>query len=174
MIRLRTSRFACIAVLALVAASWHARAADDPLPSWNDGAAKQAIVEFVDAATTEGGADYVAPADRIATFDQDGTLWVEQPLYTQGIFALDRVAELAPEHPEWKAEEPFKAVLAGDRAAMARFTEQDWARIIAATHAGVTTGRFLEIAGDWLAKATDARFDRRHTELVYHPMLEVM
>jgi phosphoserine phosphatase len=144
------------------------------LPSWNDGPAKQAIVDFVEATTSEGGADFVPPEDRIATFDQDGTLWVEQPLYTQAMFALDRVAELAPEHPEWKTEEPFKAVLAGDRAAMARFTEQDWARIIAATHAGMTTEQFLGLAGDWLAKAKDERFDRLHTELVYQPMLEVM
>jgi phosphoserine phosphatase len=163
-----------VAILGLCATLWGAKAAGDPLPSWNEGAARQAIVEFVEAVTTEGGAEFVPPEDRIATFDQDGTLWVEQPLYTQGIFALDRVAELAPEHPEWKTEEPFKAVLAGDRAAMARFTEQDWARIIAATHAGVTTQQFLELAGDWLAQAKDARFDRLHTELVYQPMLEVL
>jgi phosphoserine phosphatase len=171
------SKRAAAALVAAALGCWAIAAAaqsDDPLPSWNDGPAKQAIVEFVEAVTTEGGADFVPLQDRIATFDQDGTLWVEQPLYTQGIFALDRVAELAPEHPEWKTEEPFKAVLAGDRAAMARFTEQDWARIIAATHAGVTTQQFLELAGDWLAQAKDARFDRLHTELVYQPMLEVL
>jgi phosphoserine phosphatase len=167
-----------IAVLAAAAlAGWAIAAAaqtSDPLPSWNHGPAKQAIVEFVEAVTAEGGADYVAPADRIATFDNDGTLWVEHPLYTQAMFALDRVAVLAPEHAEWKDQEPFKAVLAGDREAMARFTEGDWAKIIAATHAGMTTEQFLDIAGDWLAKAKDARFDRLHTELVYQPMLEVM
>ena len=162
------------AILALGMAAWTVQAADDPLPSWNDGPAKQAIVAFVQAVTTEGGAEFVPVEDRIATFDQDGTLWIEQPLYTQAIFALDRVGELAPEHPEWKTEEPFKAVLAGDRATMARFTEQDWARIIAATHAGTTTEQFLEFAGDWLARAEHPRFERPYTELVYQPMREVM
>jgi phosphoserine phosphatase len=147
---------------------------DDPLPSWNAGPAKQAIVEFVEAVTTEGGADFVPPEDRIATFDQDGTLWVEHPLYSQGVFALDRVAEMAAEHPEWKTKEPFKAVLTGDRAAMARFTEGDWAEIIGATHAGMTTEQFLKIAQDWLAKAKHDRFKRPYTELIYQPMLEVM
>jgi phosphoserine phosphatase len=146
----------------------------DPLPSWNDGPVRRAIVEFVDAVTTAGGPDFVPPEDRIATFDQDGTLWVEHPLYSQGMFALDRVVELAPEHPEWKDREPFKAVLTGDRAAMAKFTEGDWAHIIGATHAGMTNEAFLEIVRDWLAKAKDARFKRPYTELVYQPMLEVM
>lgn len=166
-----------ITALALVSVVFIApalQAADDPLPSWNDGAAKQGIVKFVTQATAEGGANYVAPADRIATFDQDGTLWVEHPLYTQAIFALDRVKALAPEHPEWKTTEPFKAVLADDRAAMAKFGEQDWAHIIAATHAGVTTERFLEIVKQWLATAKHPRFQRLYTELVYQPMLEVM
>jgi phosphoserine phosphatase len=151
-----------------------ASAQEEALPSWNDGAAKSAIVEFVEAVTTEGGADYVAPADRIATFDQDGTLWVEHPLYTQAMLALDRVVEMAPEHPEWKTKEPFKAVLTGDREAMARFSEGDWVHIIGATHAGMTTEQFLKIAGDWLAKAEHPRFKRPYTELVYQPMLEVM
>jgi phosphoglycolate phosphatase-like HAD superfamily hydrolase len=147
---------------------------DDPLPSWNDGPARQAILEFVDAVTTEGGADFVPPEDRIATFDQDGTLWVEHPLYTQAMFALGRVVELAPQHPEWKTKEPFKAVLTRDREAMAKFSEGDWAEIIGATHAGMTTEQFLKIAGDWLAKAKHERFKRPYTELIYQPMLEVM
>jgi phosphoserine phosphatase len=154
--------------------SWHARAADDPLPSWNDGAAKQAILGFIEAVTTEGGADYVAPEDRIATFDNDGTLWVEHPLYTQGVFALDRVAALAPEHPEWKDQEPFKAVLARDREAIAKFTEGDWAHVIAATHAGMSTEAFLQVVREWLAKAEHPRFERPYTEVIYQPMLEVM
>jgi phosphoserine phosphatase len=146
----------------------------DALPSWNDGPAKRAIVEFVEAVTEEGGTGFVPPEDRIATFDQDGTLWVEQPLYAQAMFALDRVAELAPQHPEWQTEEPFKAVLTRDRAAMAKFTEGDWAQIIGATHAGVTTEQFVKIAGDWLANAKHERFKRPYTELIYQPMLEVM
>jgi phosphoglycolate phosphatase-like HAD superfamily hydrolase len=161
-----------LSVLLLVATP--AFGQSDPLPSWNEGAAKQAIVEFVEAVTTEGGADFVAPEDRIATFDQDGTLWVEHPLYTQAMFALDRVVELAPEHPEWKSKEPFKAVLTGDREAMAKFTEGDWAEIIGATHAGMTTEQFVKIAGDWLAKAQHERFKRPYTGLIYQPMLEVM
>jgi phosphoglycolate phosphatase-like HAD superfamily hydrolase len=165
------------ALAVVLLASWlpmPAGAQTDPLPSWNDGPAKSAIVEFVDAVTTEGGADFVAPADRIATFDNDGTLWVEHPLYTQAVFALERVAALAPEHPEWKDQEPFKAVLAGDREAMARFTEGDWAKIIAATHAGMTTEAFVEIVRDWLGSARHPRFERPYTEAAYQPMLEVV
>jgi len=168
---------ATAAFVAAGLACWAATAAaqsSDSLPSWNDGPAKQAIVKFVEAVTKEGGADFVPPADRVATFDQDGTLWVSHPLYTQAMFALDRVVELAPEHPEWKDREPFKAVLAGDRAAMAKFSEGDWAEIIGATHAGMTNEQFLKIAGDWLAKAKHERFKRPYTELVYQPMLEVM
>jgi phosphoglycolate phosphatase-like HAD superfamily hydrolase len=162
------------AVLGLCATAWSAQAADDPLPSWSDGAAKLAILDFVEAVTTEGGADYVAPADRIATFDNDGTLWVEHPLYTQAAFALDRLAVLAPEHPEWKDQDPFKSVLAGNREAMAKFSEGDWAKIIAATHAGITNEAFLEIVQEWLAKARHPRFERPYTQAIYQPMLEVL
>jgi phosphoserine phosphatase len=171
------SKRAAAALVAATLGCWAIAAAaqsSDPLPSWNDGPAKQAIVEFVEAVTTEGGTDFVPPEDRIATFDQDGTLWVEHPLYSQGMFALDRVGEMAPEHPEWKDEEPFKAVLTRDRETMARFTEGDWAKIIGATHAGMTTEQFIKVAGDWLAKAKDPRFKRPYTQLVYQPMLEVM
>jgi phosphoglycolate phosphatase-like HAD superfamily hydrolase len=171
------SKGAAAALVAAALGCWAIAAAaqsDDPLPSWNDGPAKQAIVEFVEAVTTEGGADFVPPEDRIATFDQDGTLWVEHPLYAQAMFALDRVGEMAPEHSEWKTEEPFKAVLTRDREAMARFTEGDWARIVGVTHAGMTNEAFLQIVQDWLAKAKDPRFERPYTELIYQPMLEVM
>jgi phosphoserine phosphatase len=169
------SRVSCaVSILAFCATAWAVRAADDPLASWNGGVAKTAIVKFVEAVTTPGGADFVPPADRIATFDQDGTLWVEHPIYTQAMFALDRVHELAPKHPEWKDKEPFKAVLAGDREAMAKFSEGDWAEIIGATHAGMSTEQFLGIAGDWLAKAKHPRFKRPYPDLVYQPMLEVM
>jgi hypothetical protein len=151
-----------------------AQAADDPLASWNDGPAKQAIVAFVKETTTQGNPKFVPPEDRIATFDNEGTLWVSHSLYVQGMFALDRVATLAPEHPDWKDQEPFKAVFAGDREAMAKFTEGDWAKIIAATHAGMTTEAFLEIVEKWLAEAKHPRFKRPFTELIYQPMLEVM
>ena len=174
MIGRRISRCGWVAIFALWATAWSAQAADGPLASWNDGAAKTAIVEFVKAVTTAGGADFVAPADRIATFDQDGTLWVEHPLYAQAMFALDRIGALAPKHPEWKTKEPFKSVLEGDRTSIAKFSEGDWARIIGATHAGMTTEQFLKIAGDWLAEATHSKFKRPYTGLVYQPMLEVM
>ena len=148
--------------------------AQDPLPSWNMGSAKQAIVSFVRKVTDKSSPAYVPPADRLATFNQNGTLCVEHPLYSQAMFALDRVHELAPKHPGWKTEQPFKAVLENDREAMARFTEQDWARIIGATHAGMTTEAFLKIVQDWLAKAKHPRFQRPYTQLVYQPMLELL
>lgn len=151
-----------------------ANAQTSPLRSWNDGPAKQAITSFVAKVTDKSGKSYVEPEDRIATFDQDGTLWVEQPIYTQAAFALDRVRELAAQHPEWNQREPFKAVIAGDRAAMAKFSEADWEIVVAATHAGMSTKAFIEIVKQWLATAEDPRFKRPRTELIYQPMLEVM
>ena len=144
------------------------------LPSWNEGPAKQAILEFVRATCDPSSPKYVPPADRIATFDQDGTLWVEHPLYTQAIFALDRVKELAPTHPEWKNEEPFKAIISSDQLAIAKFAEHDWALIIAATHSEISIDNFLQIAAQWLATAKHPRFHQPYTKLVYQPMLEVM
>src|ERR1700691_1825557 len=148
-----------------------ANAQTPPLSSWNDGRAKQAIIAFVKKVTDKSDTNYVKPEDRIATFDQDGTLWVEHPLYTQAAFALDRVRELAPKHPEWNRHEPFKAVIAGDRAAMVKFSEADWEIIVAATHTGMSTEAFIEIVKHWLASAKDTRFKRPYTELVYRPML---
>jgi len=139
-----------------------------PLPSWNDGPAKQAILDFVRTISQ------VPPEDRIATFDQDGTLWVEHPLYTQAMFALERVHRLTSQHPEWENEEPFKSVLAGDEAAIAKFSERDWAEIIFATHAGMSQSDFQDIVRQWLATAKHPRFKRPYTELVYQPMREVM
>jgi phosphoglycolate phosphatase-like HAD superfamily hydrolase len=151
-----------------------ANAQTPTLPSWNDGPAKQAIVSFVKDVTDKSGTKYVEPQDRIATFDQDGTLWVEHPLYTQAMFAFARVHELASQHPEWKQQEPFKAVLTNDRAAMGKFSESDWEVILAATHAGMTTEAFQELVKQWMATAKDPRFHQPYTELVYQPMLEVM
>ncbi|MGD9507764.1 MAG: HAD family hydrolase [Geminicoccaceae bacterium] len=153
----------------------HPRAQEtDPLPSWNDGAAKQAIVEFVDATTAAGSPDYVAPEERLATFDQDGTLWVEHPIYSQVVFALDRVVALASEHPEWKDQEPFKTVLSGDRAAIAKLSLRDLEEIVFATHTGTSVEAFTKIAADWAGKAEDPHWHRPYTELVYQPMLELL
>ncbi len=144
------------------------------LPSWNDGPAKQTVVDFVRATTDPSSKNFVAPEDRIATFDQDGTLWVEHPLYTQAMFAIDRVHALAPQHPEWQSNEPFKAVLSNDRSALGHFSERDWAEIIFVTHAGMSQAEFVAIAGQWLATAKHPRFKRLYTELVYQPMIEVL
>jgi haloacid dehalogenase-like hydrolase len=160
---------ASVLLLAAVAAT-----AQDPLPSWNDGPAKQAIVKFVTTTTDSSSPNFVPPEQRIATFDQDGTTWVEQPMYTQIVFVLDRVVELAPKHPEWKTTQPFAAVLSGDKAAMAKFTMKDLEAILAATQTGMTVEQFSSMAKDWIAKARDPRWHRPYTELVYQPMLEVM
>jgi phosphoserine phosphatase len=165
------------AVLGLaVSLGWSVRASaqDDPLPSWNDTAARRAIVDFVGRVTKAGGPDFVAPAERIATFDNDGTLWVEQPMYVQMAFALDRVKALAPLHPEWKDKQPFKAVLEGDMKALAEAGEPGLGEVIMVTHAGMTTDEFSKIVTDWLATVRDPRFKRPHTELVYQPMLELL
>jgi heat shock protein HslJ len=148
--------------------------AQDPLPSWNGGPAIQAIVAFVEKVTRAGGPDFVAPAERIAVFDNDGTLWVEQPLYTQLAFAIDRVKALAPQHPEWKENEPFKSILAGDNATALAGGETAIAQIVAATHAGMTTIEFEKAVRDWIADARHPRFDRPYTSLVYQPMLELL
>lgn len=146
----------------------------DPLPSWNNTPTKQAIVEFVGRVTKSGDPDFVAPAERIATFDNDGTLWVEQPMYVQLAFALDRVKALAPLHPEWAHTEPYRSVLQADTKALAKFDERDLVQLIMVTHAGMTTDEFSKIVTDWLATARDPRFKRPHTELVYQPMLELL
>ncbi len=152
----------------------NADAQTPPLQTWNDGPAKQAIVSFVNRVTDKSGTNFVPPENRIATFDQDGTLWVEHPLYAQAMFALARVHELAPQHPEWKQHEPFKTVLLNDHAALARFSESDWEVILAATHTGMSTADFEKVVKQWLATAKDPRFQKANTELVYQPMLEVM
>jgi hypothetical protein len=148
--------------------------AADPLPSWNDGPHKKAILDFVSRVTKEGGPDFVPVPDRIATFDNDGTLWTEQPVPVQVAFALDRVKTLAPKHPEWKDKQPFKAVLDGDLKALAAAGERGLVEIILATHAGMTPEDFEKIVTDWLVTAKHPRFRRPYTELVYQPMLEVI
>ena len=146
----------------------------DPLPSWNDGAAKQAIIKFVRDTTTPSSPNFVPPEQRIAAFDQDGTMWVEHPLYTQLVFALDRVAALAPKHPEWKTTQPFQTVLSGDKAAIAKLTMKDLEAIVMATHTGMTVDQFQVIVKEWISKTKNPRWNRPYTELVYQPMLEVM
>jgi phosphoglycolate phosphatase-like HAD superfamily hydrolase len=146
----------------------------DPLPSWNDTAPKAAIVDFVKRVTEEGGRDFVPATDRIAVFDNDGTLWAEQPLYFQFQFALDRVAALSPQHPEWQWEQPFKGILEGDAEAAAAAGERGMLEIVAATHAGVSTTTFGEIVDGWLSGAEHPRFNRCYTELAYKPMLELL
>jgi phosphoglycolate phosphatase-like HAD superfamily hydrolase len=149
-------------------------AVDDPLPSWNEGAAKKAIFAFVKDTTEKSSPKFVEPKDRIATFDQDGTLWTEHPLYGQAMFALDRLGKMAPQHPAWKDTEPFKSVLSGDRDAMSKFTEKDWMEIVAVTHAGMSTEDFQALVKAWITTAKAPRFDRLYTDLAYQPMLEVM
>jgi len=158
---------------ATVVAASPLRAAD-PLPSWNDGAAKRAILSFVAETTSAGAPGFISSPERIATFDNDGTLWVEQPMYVQLAFALDRVKAMAPQHPEWKEAQPFKAILAGDVKGALAGGEPAIAQIVGATHAGMTTDEFAKIVGDWLATARHPRFKRPYTECVYQPMLELL
>jgi len=152
----------------------HAFAQTDPLQSWNDGPAKKAIVEFVQTTTTQGSPNFVAPAERIATFDNDGTLWAEQPMYVQLLFAIDRVNTLAPQHPEWQTTEPFASLLKGDVKGALAGGEKAMVEIVMATHAGMTTEQFQQIVRDWLAVAKNPVTKRSVTEMVYQPMLELL
>jgi len=166
---------ACLAVLLLPPlAARSVLAQADPLPSWNEGEVKQSIVTFVQAVAQSGGARYVAPEARIATFDNDGTLWSEQPMYFQASFVFDRVRALAPKHPEWKTKQPFKGIIEGDMKAVAAAGEKGIAEVVAATHSGMTTDEFAQIVEDWLAQARHPRFKRGYSELVYQPMLELL
>jgi hypothetical protein len=157
--------------LALLPAVAHAQ---DPLPSWSDGKAKQAIVAFVAKVTQEGTPDFVPPAERIATFDNDGTLWAEQPMYFQFLFALDRVKALAPQHPEWQDKEPFASLLKGDVQGALAGGERAMLDIVMATHAGMTTEEFETIVQEWIATATHPVTKRLYTEMVYQPMRELL
>ena len=148
--------------------------AKDPLPSWNDGETKQAIISFVDNVTTEGSAAFVPVPDRIAVFDNDGNLWSEQPAYFQLFFAIDRIGAMAPEHPEWTSQQPFKAVLEGDMNTLASFGEHGILELVMASHAGMTIKEFEAIVTNWISTARHPRFDRPYTDLVYQPMLELL
>lgn len=158
----------CIASLSLPAL------AADPLSSWNDGKAKQSLVDFVGKVTREGSPNFVPVAERIATFDNDGTLWVEQPMYFQLIFALERVKVLAPQHPEWKDKEPFASLLKGDVKSALAGGERAMLEIVMTTHAGMTTEEFEKVVKDWLASAKHPKTKRPYTEMVYQPMLELL
>jgi hypothetical protein len=160
--------------IAALAAAGAALAQADPLPSWSEGAAKARIVGFVTAVTGQGGKDYVPRADRIAVFDNDGTLWSEQPSYFQLLFAVDRVKALAPKHPDWKAKQPFKAALEGDLKALAASGEKGLLELVMATHADLTSDAFAQVVANWLATARHPKFKRPYTELVYQPMLELL
>lgn len=144
------------------------------LSSWNEAAPRQAIVEFVERVTDPDSVDYVVEDERIAVFDNDGTLWAEKPIYFQLLFAMDRIRDLASEHPEWKQEQPFKAVLEGDFEALAQSGERGLLELLMSTHAGMTTTEFEQLVTEWLAAARHPRFDRPFTELVYQPMLELL
>jgi phosphoglycolate phosphatase-like HAD superfamily hydrolase len=148
--------------------------ATDPLPSWNDGPAKQAIVDFVKATTDKSSPNFVPPEARIATFDQDGTLWVEHPIYTQLVYVLDRVPDIVKAKPELANVEPFKTVLSGDREAIAKLTTPDLLKIVAVTLSGMTVDTFRAEAEKWIATAKDGRWKRPYTELTYQPMQEVL
>ena len=169
----RRTFLARLLVLGLLSfTSFEARAADrDPLPSWNDGPTKQSILDFVTAVTKEGGPDYVEPAERVATFDNDGTLWIEQPIYNQFIFAIDRVKATSNKRPEWKTQEPFASILKGDLKALAASGEKGMLEIVAATHSGMTTADFNKTVKEWLATAKHPRFKMLYTDLVYQPMM---
>jgi phosphoserine phosphatase len=158
----------------VVATAANAQAPAGILPSWNNGPAKQAIIEFVHATTTRGSPNFVPPGERIAEFDQDGTLWVEHPVYTQIVYCLDRVPALAREKPEVKDREPFKTVLSGDRDAIAKLSMREFFEIVLATQSGMTVEEFRDDVTRWLATAKHPRWKRPYTELVYQPMLEVL
>jgi phosphoglycolate phosphatase-like HAD superfamily hydrolase len=163
-----------LTLCAALLASYHPRASADALDSWNDGPAKSAIVEFVKATTDKSSPKFVPPEERVATFDQDGTLWVEHPVYGQLMYCLDRVPALAEQKPELKTVEPFKTVLSGDREAIAKLATPDLEKIIVATLTGMTTDQFDAEVSKWLASAKDPRWHRPYTELVYQPMVDLL
>jgi phosphoglycolate phosphatase-like HAD superfamily hydrolase len=163
-----------LALTILIGATGCAVTQLDPLPSWNDGRAKSAITDFVGRVTTDGAADFVPPAERIAVFDNDGTLWSERPVYFQLLFAIDRVKQLAPQHPEWRTTQPFKAVLDGDMRALAESGKEGLLELVMTTHAGMTTDEFEAIVRAWVTTARHPTTGRPYTEMVFQPMLELL
>jgi phosphoserine phosphatase len=163
-----------MAAASAVAFTLTAARAAGPLPSWNEGKTKQAIIEFVGKVTTQGSPNFVPPADRIATFDNDGTLWCEQPMYFQLLFALHRVGVLAPQHPEWKDQEPFASLLKGDVRGALAGGEHAVLELIMATHAGMTTAQFEQLVKDWIGTAKHPKFKQPYTACVYQPMVELL
>lgn len=159
---------ALVAVLVFITSIAHA----DPLPSWNDTAPKEAIVAFIEKVTTAGSPDYVVPAERIATFDNDGCLWCEQPMYVQAFFVFDSIKRMAPQHPEWKDQKPFASVLKGDMKTALAGGEKALVGMLMATHSGMTTDAFEKSVTDWLATAKHPKTGKPFTEMVYQPMLE--
>jgi hypothetical protein len=170
----KSTRDGTLALTAALLFAVSAYAQSDPLPSWNATASKAAIVAFVEKVTKQGSAEFVAEPERIAVFDNDGTLWAEHPMYVQLAFALDRVKTLAPQHPEWQNVQPFKAVLEGDMKTLAASGEKGLLELIMVTHAGMTTDEFQKVVTDWLATARDPKFKRPYIELVYQPMIELL
>ena len=168
------SRFLLIALLACTRGGPLEAQTADPLPSWNDGAAKQAIIAFVGRVVDKNSPEFVRPDARIAAFDNDGTLWCEQPAYFQAIFALDRIKAMAAEHPQWKTTEPFKSAIAGDLDRLAAQGEKALLEIIAATHASMTVDQFHSIVRDWLRTARHPRFHRPYNQCIYQPMVEAL
>ena len=171
---MKTTRNSAIALLAAVAFTNTIARAADPLPSWKDGPAKQSIIAFVKKVTKKGSPDFVPVPERIATFDNDGTLWCEKPLPVQVFFALDRVKTLAPQHPEWQTKEPFASILKGDPNGLMAGGERGLVEMLMATHAGNTTEEFEKIVKDWITTAKHPKTGKLYTEMVYQPMLEVL
>jgi phosphoglycolate phosphatase-like HAD superfamily hydrolase len=169
---------AAAAAVLTAAAAAPARGQGDPLPSWNEGAVKKSVTDFVGRVTTQGGPDFVPAEQRIAAFDNDGTLWAEQPVYFQLAFAVDRVKALAPDRPQLKKREVVRSLLSGDRSKLAAFHKDELKKgleeIIATAHSGITTEEYAKIVSDWLAGARHPRFDKPYTDLVYQPMLELL
>jgi phosphoserine phosphatase len=171
---MHTLRIAQAATIVLVAACGPAVPMSDPLPSWIDGPAKANIVDFVTGIVDSTRATFVPEPERLAVFDNDGTLWAEQPMYFQLAFAIDRVRALAPDHPEWSSQMPFAAILSGDREALGALTEHDIVEIVTVTHSGMTVDEFQAAVASWLETARHPRFDQPYTALAYQPMLELL